>query len=493
MQSLRVLETGKFDDRGYSNEESIAYLQLTKPTEINSFLTYNYGKDDDRFPLMFYTEGQGSKGSVEVPTIQWTWDTMGRMKFTDCVVYFNTAITQPGLGGTEFEVEFASHWFIEQHGAIAPDGKTMVRIQKDLGEGIRGYRYLLRLDSPNPDAFVDPALLAVGKYWSLSAPTVSESYSKGNRSNSMGPGKMTSQLEKYRFSKEIAGPHANVVTKYQFENANGSGTTNLWINEEMRQFNLHMRVMNEERLWTAKYNRLPDGTIAMKDHDNGKPVERTAGMLEICRESNYDTYGEFLTLNKLERTIGDVLDRDTEDTADKNVILMGGKGFIRDFDAAVRMDAKDNGFLTPLGEKMIQDNGNGLAYGKYFNKYKTVDGYTITVVHNGYFDKSTIAEAAKQNGMIHPQSGLPITSHRAALIDMSSYKGHPNVRIVHRKGDNYKAKVYKGMSDVPASWGLGNDTTIISTDVDMSSLEIMGTIGLQVDNTTKMMLLECVL
>ena len=53
MQSLRVLETGRFDDRGYSNEESIAYLQLTKPTEINSFLTYNYGKDDDRFPLMF--------------------------------------------------------------------------------------------------------------------------------------------------------------------------------------------------------------------------------------------------------------------------------------------------------------------------------------------------------------------------------------------------------------------------------------------------------
>ena len=30
---------GKYDDRGYSNEESISYLQLTKPVEINSFLT----------------------------------------------------------------------------------------------------------------------------------------------------------------------------------------------------------------------------------------------------------------------------------------------------------------------------------------------------------------------------------------------------------------------------------------------------------------------
>lgn len=67
----------------------------------------------------------------------------------------------------------------------------------------------------------------------------------------------------------------------------------------MRQFNLHMRVMNEERLWKSEYNRLPDGTIPLKDHDNGKPIPRTAGMLEICRESNYDTYGEVLTLNNL--------------------------------------------------------------------------------------------------------------------------------------------------------------------------------------------------
>ena len=35
----------------------------------------------------------------------------------------------------------------------------------------------------------------------MSAPTVSESYSKGNRSNTMGPAGMTSQLEFYRYSK----------------------------------------------------------------------------------------------------------------------------------------------------------------------------------------------------------------------------------------------------------------------------------------------------
>ena len=487
---MRILSQGRYEDRGYSNEESIAYLQLTKPVEINAFMTYNYGMDDDRFPLSFMTEGQGSSGVVDIATVQWTWSTMGRMKFTDFVTYFNTANTKPGLAGAEFEVHFSTHWFIEQYGLLAPDGKTQVRIQKDLGESPYGYAYLLKITNPNPNAFVDPEMLAKGKYWSMTAPTVSESYSKGNRSNSMGPGKMTSQLEFHRYSKEIAGNLANVVTQYQFKNGNG-GTSNLWINEEMRQFNLTMRVMNEERLWIAEYNRNTNGEIALKDRDNGKPIPHTSGMLEICRESNYDTYGEYLTIGKLKRIVDDVLDRDT-DTGSMEVVLMAGKGFMEDFDDALKRDAKDNGFLTPLGDKEIQGSGYGLEYGAYFRAYKTVDGHRITVKHCSFFDKGTIAEAAKQNGYIHPRSGLPITSHQAAFIDFSNYEGQRNVRMVRQKGQIYKAKVIEGMTDIPACWGLPN-TNHAATEIDLARYEVKSSIGLQVNNSTKMFLLSCAL
>ena len=490
MYKMRVLSQGKYEDRGYSNEESIAYLQLQKPVEINAFLTYNYGMDDDRFPLSFMTEGQGTSGTVDIATVQWTWSTMGRMKFTDFVTYFNTANTKPGLGGAEFEVHFSTHWFIEQYGLIAPDGKTQVRVQKDLGESAYGYGYILKLTSPNPNAFIDPEMLAKGKYWSMSAPTVSESYSKGNRSNSMGPGKMTSQLEFQRYSKEIAGNLANVITEYEFK-TKGGGTSKLWINEEMRQFHLNMRVMNEERLWMAEYNRNANGEVLLKDRDNGKPIPHTSGMLEICRESNYDTYGEYLPINKIKRTVGDVIDRDT-DTGTMDIVLMGGKGFLEDFDEAMKMDAKENGFLTPLGDKEIQGMGGNLEYGAYFRKYKTVDGHTITAKHCSFFDKGTIAEAAKQNGMIHPRSGLPITSHQACFIDFSSYEGHRNVRMVRQKGQIYKAKVIEGMTDIPACWGLPN-TNHAATEVDMARYEVKSSLGLQVDNSNKMFLLKCVL
>ena len=488
MYKMSILSQGRYEDRGYSNEESIAYLQLTKPVEINAFMTYNYGMDDDRFPLSFMTEGQGSSGVVDIETVQWTWSTMGRMKFTDFVTYFNTANTKPGLAGAEFEVHFSTHWFIEQYGLLAPDGKTQVRIQKDLGESPYGYAYLLKITSPNPNAFIDPEMLAKGKYWSMTAPTVSESYSKGNRSNSMGPGKMTSQLEFHRYSKEIAGNLANVVTCYEFKNGSG-GTSKLWINEEMRQFNLTMRVMNEERLWIAEYNRNTNGEIMLKDRDNGKPIPHTSGMLEICRESNYDTYGEYLTIGKLKRIVDDVLDRDT-DTGSMEVVLMAGKGFMEDFDDALKRDAKDNGFLTPLGDKEVQGSGYGLEYGAYFRAYKTVDGHRITVKHCSFFDKGTIAEAAKQNGYIHPRSGLPITSHQAAFIDFSNYEGQRNVRMVRQKGQIYKAKVIEGMTDIPACWGLPN-TNHAATEIDLARYEVKSSIGLQVNNSTKMFLLSC--
>ena len=491
MYKMRVISQGKFEDRGYSNEESIAYLGLQKPVEINSFLTYNYGMDDDRFPLSFMTEGQGSAGTVDIATVQWTWATMGRMKFTDMVTHCNVPEgAKVGLGGAEFEVHFATHWFIEQFGLIAPDGKTTVRIQKDLGESPYGYGYLLKLTSPNPNAYVDKELLAKGMYWSMSAPTVSESYSKGNRSNTMGPGKMTSQLEFQRYSKEIAGNLANVVTEYEFKTASGA-SSKLWINEEMRQFHLMMRVMNEERLWMAEYNRNINGEVLLKDRDNGKPIPHTSGMLEICRESNYDTYGEYLTLNKIKRTVGDVLDRDT-DTGTMNIVLMGGKGFLEDFDEAMKMDAKENGFLTPLGDREIQGSGDNLEYGAYFRKYKTVDGHTITAKHCSFFDKGTIAEAAKKNGKIHPRSGLPITSHQACFIDFSSYEGQRNVRMVRQKGQIYKAKVIEGMTDIPASWGLPN-TNHAATEIDKARYEVKSSLGLQVNNSNKMFMLSCVL
>jgi len=490
MYKLREVSRGNYDDRGYSNEESIANLMLERPEEINSILTYTYGTDDDRFPLTFMTEGQGSIGTKDISTNQWTWKTMGRSKFNDKVAYFNTANETPGRGGALIEVEFETHWIIEQYGLIAPDGVTQVRVMKDCGESAHGFKYMLKLTNTDPNAYIDPALLTPGMYWSMTAPTITESYSKGNRSNVMGPGKMTSQLEYHRYSKEIAGDISNRVVTYEFK-TKGGGTTNLWINEEMRQFDIQMRIMEEERLWIAEYNRESDGEIHFFDIDNGKPIYSTSGMFEIARESNYDTYGEKLTLNKINRTVVDVLSKDT-DTGSMEVTLFCGKGFAQDFDRAIREDAKASGYTDALGFKEITDFQGGLSYGKYFKRWETPDGHIITLKHLNMLDNGTIAETAKMNGFVHPRTGLPMPSHQAIMVDMSMYGGERNVRKVRRKNVIYQSGVIKGLTPIPAAWG-AVPQNILSQEVDASRYEIKTSAGLQVNNNKRMFLLKCVL
>ena len=60
MYKLREVSRGNYDDRGYSNEETIANLAITKAAEINNVLTYTYGYDDDRFHHIF----QGGQSSA---------------------------------------------------------------------------------------------------------------------------------------------------------------------------------------------------------------------------------------------------------------------------------------------------------------------------------------------------------------------------------------------------------------------------------------------
>lgn len=488
MYKLREVERGKYDDRGYSNEQSLAALMLQKPEEINNFLTYTYGMDDDRFPLTFLTEGQGAAGVRDISTVEWTWKTMGRMKTNDYVVWFNMADTTPGIGGKTIEVEFATGLFIEQFGLMSPDGTT-VRIMRDMGPGTHGgHKYALRIKNPDKSAYVDPENFEKGKYWCMLSPSIPESYSKGNKSNVMGPGMMKSQLGFKRYTKEIAGNISNVIVNYAFK-TRGGGTDTRWINEEMRQFDVQMRISNEIDIWTSKYNRTPNGTIDMKDWDNDQPIPETAGMFEILEESNYDTYGEYLPLSKLKRTVGDVLDKDT-DTGAMQITLFAGRGGLEDFDESMRGEVKSEGFITPLGDKMIGEEGGGLTYGKYFRKYKTIDGSIITAVHLPFLDKSPIAELDRANGNIHPRTGLPMCSHQLMFIDNSIYNGERNIRMVRMKGQSYLVGVLKGLTPIPPSWGAVPDRAI-ATEIDKSTYEVKMSRGLQVNRAEKMFILRC--
>ena len=492
---VRELKRGEYVTDGYSNEDTISKLMLDKPEKIHSTLTYLWGMDSDKFPLTTLTEGNAISGGVkEINGVEFTWDVAGKARHNDEVVFFDFVTDPyPGKGFLPFYVYFKTNLLIEQYSLLAPDGVTRARIMeapKKMGEG--RWRYTLELKTTDPNAYVDASNLQPGKFWVMGAPTIPESFSRGNRSNVRGVGKMHNQISFTRYTKHIGGNLANKVVDIQFP-TEGGGTTNRWINEEMRQFEIDMRLYNEEHYWTSEYNRMPDGTLMMKDYDSDQPIPEGAGVFEMVKEVNYDTYGYYLTIQKLKNTITEVFNKDS-DTGNMEVVLYCGDGFADDFDFAIKSDISANGFQQALGDRIMNGGIGQLSYGNYFTQYRDIKGNTITLRKLHLLNRGLWAENDKANGNVHPRTGLPMSSHVGIFLDQSIYNGERNVTMVGQKGQADIVGIYKGLSPIPDAWkptfSMGN---FISTDEDKSSYERKFSKGINIANTTGCFMLQCTL
>jgi len=467
---IRTVNEGKFDAQAYTNENSLYKLMLTKPDMVSKKLTYHLGNDSSKFPLTFMTQAQGKTAMHETNDVEYTLPVMGRLVFTESVSYnqYTAGTEKPGLGHAPFEIYFKTNRIPVTYGVTFRDGsRARIMTKGEFVEG-RGYKYLAQMKTTDPTAYCALTNLAAGTVVAMTAPTTSESLSRGNKSVVQGPGKLANQISFNRYTKAIAGNLANKVTEIEFETKSG-GTTTRWINEEMRQFEITMRQLNEEHHWESEYNRRADGSLVMRDYDSDELVPEGAGVIQQVKESNYDTYGYNLTYGKIKNTIGDVTDGDP-DTGNMEIVLYGGRGFLDDFDIAMKQDASDNGWALAVGDQIVDSKNGGLAYGKYFTQYRDITGNTITAKLVNLFDHGSIAEAQRANGDLHPRTGRPIYSHTGLFLDQSLYGGERNVLYVNQKGQKEITGVYKGMAPIPESWAsaVGN---FISTDEDKSTYE----------------------
>lgn len=487
---MRELFTTQYDSRGYTDENVLYKHKLIDPVQLSKNITYLYGKDTDLFPLLSNTEGQGFMKSVKPVKLndtQYTWPVMGRMKHTSVVSgLVNVNNTKPGMNFTTFDVIFDDNWLIETHTVMTPDKQHTCRIQSKPERLANGkYKYEMVLHGSNYNEFVTLGNFVPGRAWVMLAPSQPASKSDGTRSNSMSPGQMTNQFGFQRFTKNIAGNVANKVTVYEFDTANG-GKTNMWMPFEMKQFELDRRLLLETDLWTSKYNRDSNGQLLITDKDSNEPVPQGAGVQEILTYGgNYDTYSApTLTVAKL-NSIVDRIFANRIDKTPMEIVLYTGAGGRRAMNEALMSDANSKNFYFKLGEEVIQGGGSTgyMTYGKYFDQYRTIDGYLLTIRECQFFNHGLIAELDRKNGnMIN---GFPEYSYNLVFIDHSkSDDGERNVQIVCEEGREIITGVYKGMSPLPKEWGGLGASNIISTTKDISSYEVMTSQGIVFKNWT---------
>lgn len=121
---MREIGTVKFDSNQYTDANMLLNFDLIDPVKLNRNLTYLWGKDSDKYPLLTLTEGQGAvttKVKLNGGDTQYTWEIAPRQRVTSRLkkLVSDKAAIQPY--GT-VEVEMEDNWFIYQHTAIAPSG-----------------------------------------------------------------------------------------------------------------------------------------------------------------------------------------------------------------------------------------------------------------------------------------------------------------------------------------------------------------------------------
>lgn len=487
--AVRMLSSTQFDSKTYTDENSLVKLMLAEPDKISALVTYLHGEDHTRsFSFLSMTEGQGKMGRENtgktkgINNVEYTYPVMESIPHTMRVVRVVGA--GYGIGHSSFGIVFETNWAPAQYGLLAPDKQTQVQIHGEPKAVADGYLYTVQLKTISNTESCDLSNLVAGKSWVITAPNVTESGSRGNRSNVQGPGWVTNQISFKRYSKEIQGNLANKVVPIVFEGNNtttGEAKT-YWINEEMRQFEIWMRQMNNMDSYISTYNRDINGQIFMVDYENNKPIPTGSGVRETIESvGNYDTYGTTLTLQKLKTTVGDVFWGET-DSKVMEVVIHAGQGFMEDFHEAVMNDIATQSMFIPVELTNSMNGKDGyLSYGKYFRQYKTITGHIVTVMHDTMFDVGLLGEMDKANGNLHPRTGYPMSSHTGVFMDYSVYGGERNVVLRYQEGQSYIAKVIPGMSPIPSSWG-SVPQGVAATDIDNARYEVKMSRGINIKN-----------
>lgn len=482
----QILYHDTFDGKGFTNENSLSNALLTKPDKISPVITHLAGREDNRFPLSFMTEGQkGGYRTIELNDIQYEWDTFRKMKTSDEIVSTTyTSGATPGIGNGYFLVTFKTNWLKNQHTVNSPNGVS-ARIMMQPTRVGSYFQYTLQLTGGDPSASVPLSELAPGTKWGMvGGASVSESLSMGNESNVQMPGKMKNQISILRKSYHLAGNISNKVVECQFNI--GGKKTSYWIDFERWQHMMSWKQSCEEHYWYSEYNRLADGSIALKDDDNGLPIPIGAGILNQI--PNKDTYS-VLTAKKIKTTVADVMYGAT-DTGNMNIVLYTGEGGAEEFDNAMKDAA--SGFevvkSSNVGDKFVggKTNSYDLVYGAYFTTYRHVDGHTVTVKKISMFDHGGRAEIAPK----HPVSGKSMESYRMVFLDQSIYDGEANVQMVAQKGRGMLTGILQGMAKTPYDFK-GNNEMNIATEQDKSSIHFLSSKGVCIRRNTHCFELVC--
>ena len=401
---------------------------------------------------------------------------------------------KPGIANSTFIIPFDDNW-LKRFYVIQSEHGIQAWIQEDPVKVGNKWNYTVVLASATADDYCPVTEVTAGTRWTDLFTAVPESESRSTEHRMVTPVSIRTRWVLSAAGLSWAGNAANKIMNITIKGGVSGKETNVWMDLFMWQFEKEWMCQCEHQYWYSRYNRLANGTIAMKDVLTGKIVPLGSGLLEqITNKSTYST----LTYESLQNKIGDAL-FGQPDADNMTITLMTGRGGMRTIDSALKAAgakiAEGNGFLGgDVASKFVSGQGYNLALGGFFDTFYHIDGYTIKAKHNPVFDHGKVAKASPR----HPQTGLPLESYRMVFIDDNDYDGQPNLRTVCQTGRSMLDGVVKGLTPMPKSLEIkGNfssdlNSALLATEVDKSSYTRLSTRGIQLLRANRCFDLQCI-
>lgn len=465
LNDLVLYRTKRFSD--LVDQNMLANALLTMPHQVSTVLSYVFGTYETS-TLDFLTMGLGKTLTIE--NRQYEWPVMiesDKAISIKAAKYQGNAVAAdslPGLNGTPITVWVGEKWFGPGAVVAFDDREFTARVQGEPYQDGSDWVYTLVVADGQPETFIPPSLLAVGKQISREGSAYEEGSEEADIVNYQTPFKLRNHLTTMRLSYDITGSAYSSVMVIAMKDPNSGKTSYLWSDyQEWRALRQWYETIERFGVY-SKFNSNADGTTDLVG-TNGRPVYIGAGILEQIAPAN-KRYYTTLTSDVLDEFLFD-LSYNILGTNERKFVALTGEMGMKELDRVLREKASAYNLIDT---KFVTGTGQNLTLGGQFTTYKMLNGIELTLKHFPMYDNTVY------NRKLHPVSGKPLESYRMTFIDFGSRDGEPNLVKVVRK-DREMVMWYVGGAVAPGAGHAKSITTLRSNAKDGYSVNFLSEQG----------------
>lgn len=430
--------SAQWKDGTFTDQSQLAQLLLIEP-ELSDHLVYafmNEGDGNKYGIIQGLTQGLGRIGKPDsnykvLGNDEYKWALMGQE--TRAVPITGVSSPAPaanvGQNFSLFTVPLAEKYLTlgdtVLFGAGMPDQQYARVMEEPYRQG-SNWCYVFQIMGNDPNAFVNPSYLQIGKEIGWIG-TAFEEGSEGGGMKTSSPMWFKNQMGIQRMAWGMTGSAKTAVMVLKFQT--NKGRKALWMYRQQYDMLRQWNKMIEREIWFSRYNRLGDETFA-NFGANGRIIKRGSGIEEQITGSNYYVTSQ-LTEELLRHMLLDI-QRCSGGAENVKRLLVTGAGGLVAFDDAMRRSLANTVNIVDGSYFINKKDGNKLSFGSQFVTYKGFLNTEFTVVHHPMFDDTSIFTE------IHPVTGFTMQSYKMYFLDFSDYDGEANIQMVTRGAEGTK-------------------------------------------------------